>query len=447
MERSKVFLLLTVLALVLLANPAFADSKGVTLNIQNPGGLLLDGKVVFFIPFGATPVGLSENAVWNETSRELTISLGSFAAQEIKTVNFTLDGPAGPYLLSGKVSGRWPATSVQPEEAFNQTIESFRVVLGNELPRGILDNFLDNLRSIPEAVNFAKNVAVPAAITLGAAGVGAMVNTALSASAELAVALSKFLSYLGLGFLRIRKRKPWGRVYNHLTGRPIEGAIVKVLDAKFKKVKETQITDSEGRFGFLVRPGEYYLKISRAGFTDKETQVIKVLGAIQTLNIEIAMESLQAVLPSKSYNILRIVRFFLNLLDRLSPWILALGSILSIITVLIAPSVLAYVVLGVYVLLIILKLVFHEVFFKSFGWVLDRVGEKPLPLAVVRLFDAKKNWLLGTRVTGEDGRFNFLIGPGDYYVTAVKESYKPFQSAATHFNKSGLISYDIKLEK
>lgn len=447
MERSKVFLLLTVLALVLLASPVSADSKGVTLNIQNPGGPLLDGGVVFFIPFGAKPVGLSANAVWNETSRELTISLGSFTAKEIKTVNFTLDGPAGPYLLSGKVSGRWPATGVQPEEFFDQTIESFRVTLGDELPRGVLDNFLDNLRSIPEAVNFAKNVAIPAAVVLGAAGVGAVVNTALSASAELAVALSKFFSYLGLGFLRIRKRKPWGRIYNRLTGRPIESAIVKVLDAKFKKVKETQVTDSEGRFGFLVRPGEYYLKVSRSGFSDKETPVIKVLGAIQTLNIEIALESLQAVLPSKSYSFLKVIRFFLNLLDRLTPWILALGSILSIITVLVAPSVLAYVVLGVYAALIILKLVFHEVFFKSFGWVLDRVGDKPLPLAVVRLFDAKKNWLLGTRVTGEDGRFNFLIGPGDYYVTAVKESYKPFQSAATHFNKSGLISYDIKLER
>lgn len=407
----------------------------------------MDTRVVFLIPFGAAPADLSSNATWNETNRELTISLGEFTPKETKTVNFVLSGPAGPYLLSGNVSGRWPATNLQPEEKFEQSIESFQVILGGALPEGVLNRFLENLRSIPEAVDFAKNIGIPASIVLGVSSIGAVVNTAVSASAEFAAALSKFFSYLGLGFLRIRKRKPWGRVYNHLTGRPIDGAIVKVLDAKFKKVKETQITDSDGRFGFLVRPGEYYLKISRRGFNEKETQVIKVLGPAQTINVEVALEALQISLPARSYKILKLVRFLLNLLDRLSPWILAVGVILSVVTVILAPSVLAYVVLGIYALLIILKIIFREVFFKSFGWVLDRAGEQPLSLSVVRLFDAKKNWLLGTRVTGEDGRFNFLIGPGDYYVTAVKDGYKPFQSASTHFTKSGLISYDIKLEK
>ncbi len=447
MKRTSIFLILAVFLLLVSAFPVSADSKGVTLNIQNPGDQLSDARVVFFIPFGATPTGLSLNALWNESARELVIDLGVFGPKETKAVSFTLDGPPGPYLLSGKVSGRWPATNLQPEEKFEQTIEGFRVVLGGGLPEGVLDQFLEDLRSIPEAVNFAKNVAIPAAVVLGASSVGAVVNTALSASAELAFALSKFFSYLGLGFLRIRERKPWGRIYNHLTSRPIEGAAVKILDAKFKKVKETQITDSDGRFGFLVRPGEYYIKVSKSGFADKETQVLKVLGPVQTINVEIALESLQSSLTPKSYKLLKLGRFLLDLFNRLSPWLLAIGAVLSILTIVLAPSVLAYIVLGVYALMIILKIVFREVFFKSFGWVLDRASEQPLSLSVIRLFDAKKNWLLGTRVTGEDGRFNFLIGPGDYYVTAVKEGYKPFQSASTHFTKSGLISYDIKLEK
>jgi hypothetical protein len=402
--------------------------------------------VTFAIPFGLTPINLADNMFWNEAVRELTISLGSFAERESKIVAFTLEGEPGRYLLSGRVLGRWPATNLQPTETFQETISPFEITIGADEGVGLGD-FFRELRNNPELVEFANNVSAPVSVVLGAGGAAAVVNSALTASAEFAAGISKFFSYLGLGFLRLRRRKPWGRVYNHLTGKPIEGAIVKVLDAQFKKVKETQITDSQGRFGFLVAPGEYYIKVSHRSFSEKETQIIKVLGPAQALNLEIALDPLQTELAPKSYKVLKVVHFFADALEKISPWILAIGAILSIFTAIIVPSVLSFVVVGLYAILIILKIALHFTFFKSFGWILDRGTDKPLPLSVVRIFNSDKNWLLATKVTDQDGRFNFLIGPGNYYVTAVKEGYKSFQSAPTHFTKHGLISYDIKLER
>lgn len=425
---------------------AQAVSKSVFVTIDNPDGPLVEARVTFFIPFNLTPIDLRENMTWNATARELVINLGGFKEKESKTAVFTLDGPAGRYLLNGKVVGRWPATDLRPEENFEETIENFAVILGPE-SGSALSRILDNLRSTPELTKLSENITKPVSAVLGAVGIGAVFQSAVSASATFAAGLSKFFTYLALGFLRLRRRKPWGRVYNYLTGKPIEGASVKILDSKFKKIKDSQITDAEGRFGFLVPPGEYYIKISKRGFVEKETPVFKVIGPAQILNLEISLESLQTGLKAQAYRILKIFRFLLNALNRLSPWIIAIGTILSVYTVIITPSVLNYVVLGVYGVLIILKIIFRETFFKSFGWVLDRSDEKPLALAVVRIFDANKNWLLGTRVTDHDGRFNFLIGPGDYYVTATKEGYKPLQSQSTHFTKHGLISYDIKLER
>lgn len=442
----KISLTAAFLAVLLFSPAVFAASRVVSITIENPDGPLKSSKAIFAIPFGLAPINLTEKMIWNVEARELTINLGPFASKEAKAVSFSVDGESGRYLLSGKILGVWPATALQPEENFQETIETFEVSIGEAITPGLGD-FLSNLRSIPELTELADNVTKPAAVVLGGIGAGAILNSAFTASAEFAAGLSKFFSYIGFGFLRLKRRKPWGKVFNHLTGQPVEGAIVKVLDAQFKKVKETQITDSQGRFGFLVSPGEYFLKISKRGFAEKETPPIKVAGHNQVINIEAALEPLQSDVPAKSYRAIKMLRFWANALQKLSPWILALGVILSVFTAALAPSLLSYIVLGIYAALIILKIIFREVFFKSFGWILDKSTDKPVPLSVVRLFEKNKNWLLATRVTDQDGRFNFLIGPGDYYVTAAKEGYKPFQSAPTHFTKHGLISYDIKLEK
>ena len=425
---------------------ARAETRAVSITIDNPNGPLTEASVVFYVPFEVAPVNLAANAVWDEARRELKINLGSFATKESKDVQFVLSGPAGRYLLSGKINGRWPATNGRPEEVFEEAISSFAVFLGEAQANPISDLF-KSFRDIPELVQLADRVTKPISAALSAAGAAAIANSAVSASGSFAAGLSKFLSYLGLGFLRISRKKPWGRVINKLTGKPIDGVTIKIIDARFKKVKQSQITDSEGRFGFLISPGDYYLHIAARGFAAKETRVIKVFGQAQPLNIEVLLEPLQSSLALSSYRLLKVAHFFGALFQKLSSWVLAVGAILAATNLILTPNTQTYIIGGLYLALIIIKIALHEATFKSFGWILDKNSNRAISLSVVRIFDANKNWLLGTRVTDESGRFNFLIGPGDYYVTVAKDGYKSFQSATAHFTKSGLISYDIKLEK
>lgn len=58
----------------------------------------------------------------------------------------------------------------------------------------------------------------------------------------------------------------WGIVYDSKTKRPVENTIVRIFDAEYHKVLETKVTDEEGRFEFLVKPGKYYLTATKEGY-------------------------------------------------------------------------------------------------------------------------------------------------------------------------------------
>ncbi len=436
------------------------SSQILSLSIINPDGPMSDVKAIFDIPAGFIPGDLGNFAVWDSANRQITVNLGFFAPGETKPVNITLTAPPGAYTIHGRTIGFWQEVA-QPFSAdlkpivlvFRPPVSSF-----GSLPKQIegipevaregtfVNDIAKQIAENQDVVRIVETVSLPVAAGLGAVGVVSVLSSAYATSASFASSFSKIVSYLSFGFLRLRKRKPWGRVINHLTGRPIEGAVVKILDTGFRKVKETQVTDKEGRFGFLVAPGSYLIQVLRSGFGEKETPIFQVADLNHSPNLEISLEALHIGLAEYA---LRTARFWhwLNLfLDRLSPFTITIGTIASILSALIAPTMLNYAILALYALLILLMTVVKNIAVRSFGRVLSRVTAAPVPLAVVRLYDVKKNWLIGTHVTDESGRFRFLINPGEYYVTAVKNDFSPFTSQPSNFSKSTLLNFDIKLD-
>jgi len=67
------------------------------------------------------------------------------------------------------------------------------------------------------------------------------------------------------GFLILLDKKslPWGTVFDSVTKAPIEMAVVQLHQAANRKILETKATDKNGRFGFIVPEGEYYLTVSK----------------------------------------------------------------------------------------------------------------------------------------------------------------------------------------
>lgn len=58
----------------------------------------------------------------------------------------------------------------------------------------------------------------------------------------------------------------WGEVFDSKDKHQIQGTIVRIFDQEFNKLLATKVTDNEGRFEFLVRPGQYYLRAIKDGY-------------------------------------------------------------------------------------------------------------------------------------------------------------------------------------
>lgn len=310
-----------------------------------------------------------------------------------------------------------------------------------EAPTADAADIINRLRSDPRVTEPLGKIGVPLAVGLGAVGAVSLTITAVSASASLAFNIAEFLRYLAFGFLRFKKRKPWGAVYNQIVNVPVAGALVKIFDASSQKLKESQITDAEGRFGFLVQPGDYYVKAERRGFADNQSDTLKVQESEMMTNINLPLVPTTAGVKVH-FRILSAVRGFIEVLN---PYILALGTILSLAIAIIIPTKLNMIVLTIYVLVDALKIILAWQTIKPFGVVKDKANDKTLDLAVVRIFDAQKNWLLNTKVTDLGGRFSFLVTPGSYYMIAFRDGYQPFYSPIINVRKSGLINLDIRL--
>ena len=69
-----------------------------------------------------------------------------------------------------------------------------------------------------------------------------------------------------LVFLRLRRKvRPWGTVYDSVTKQPLDPAYIALIDQNGEEVASA-ITDIDGRFGFLVKPGRYTITAKKTNY-------------------------------------------------------------------------------------------------------------------------------------------------------------------------------------
>lgn len=61
-------------------------------------------------------------------------------------------------------------------------------------------------------------------------------------------------------------KPPYGTVKDATTGQPMEQVVVRLIEQKFNKVLDTQITSPKGRYAFVIKPGAYRLMIEKKGY-------------------------------------------------------------------------------------------------------------------------------------------------------------------------------------
>ncbi|MCX6740764.1 MAG: isopeptide-forming domain-containing fimbrial protein [Candidatus Parcubacteria bacterium] len=86
------------------------------------------------------------------------------------------------------------------------------------------------------------------------------------------------------------KPKSWGIIYDKSTKKPLKSSVVRIFNTRFNKLLETQVTDSQGRYAFLVGQNHYQLLSEKPGYQPKEIAEIDLVKTDKIINLDIGLE-------------------------------------------------------------------------------------------------------------------------------------------------------------
>lgn len=351
---------------------------------------------------------------------------------------------AGTYRLEGKKEG-WRTIRKEVRLANAGPLQEWLVLeKGPQNPLAAID---PNAGVVQNVVNVAgaavEQIRTPEAQAVAEVAapvaVAAVVSvTAAAASSFNVVAYARFFFTQPFFLWRRRRRDKWGLVYNALTKQPIDLAIVRLLDVKTKQVRQTRITDAQGRFAFLATPGSYMIQVVKPGFvfptsvlaTEKTDIDLVDLYHGETIDAQ-ASVTLTPNIPVDPVEKVEVPQAII----RRKRWRLVQrgltvgGLVVALVALVIQPTplmaVFTFAQIGAYFLFRRLAVPPKP---KNWGIVYDKTSRKPLGRVIVRIFDKKYNKLLETQVTDGDGKYAFFAGKNVYYVTADHQGYERFVS-------------------
>jgi hypothetical protein len=271
------------------------------------------------------------------------------------------------------------------------------------------------------------------------------------------------LVLVGLGIRK--KTRPWGTVYDSVTKQPIDPAFVTARDQSGKVVAEA-ITDIDGRYGFLLPDGTYYISAKKTNYefpskkmvgksSDElyanlyfgEPVTIKA-GEVLDKNIpldqkdfdwnEYAKREHHATLfHSKHEKSMAIV----------GNYIYGIGLAISLIAVIVKQSTYNISVLVVYALVLASMKFWTKK--KKLGHILDKTTNEPVPYAIIRVTTLDHQVTLRSGVCDENGRYYCIVPKGDYYVDIEKKnpdgSYAKIYESPQISSSSGIINKDFEV--
>ncbi|MCX6781797.1 MAG: carboxypeptidase-like regulatory domain-containing protein [Candidatus Magasanikbacteria bacterium] len=281
-----------------------------------------------------------------------------------------------------------------------------------------------------------------------------------------ALSLLSLLSYLRFLFLQPiflfgrRKRKKWGIVYNSLSKMPIDLAIVRVIDSKTNRIVQSRVTDAEGRYAFFVEPGLYRLEVTKPGYVfptkilqefKEDTGFLDIYHG-EPVHVDDKYVAIAANIPVDPAGVEeRTPRRILieRWLRDVQKFIASLSIVAGIIAVVISPN---WWTISLLVAQVALYYLFKRLSVakkpKNWGIVYDKTDKKPIGRVVTRLFSKQFNKLVATEVTDNSGRYSFMVGPNEYFITFDKNGYDKTTSADIKIRqKNEVVKVDIGMEK
>lgn len=283
----------------------------------------------------------------------------------------------------------------------------------------------------PAVQEAASKVVAPSAV-----GVAAVSTAAVVSWADI-LPLLRFLFLQPVLILGRGKREKWGTVYNSLSKLPVDLAIIRLINTQTNKIMQTKVTSSDGRYFFVVNSGKYRLEVKKGNFLFpsnllKDFQVdgqksdvyhgeeVVVSEAASVITANIPLDPLgQEIKTPRRLILVKALRHIQSVVS----W---LGLIVTVVVLYISPTWYMWLLLGAHlVMTFVFKRLSKAPPAKGWGIVYDDANKKPLGSVVARLFDSKFNKLVATEVTSADGKYYFVAGENQYYISYDRDGYQP----------------------
>lgn len=327
-----------------------------------------------------------------------------------------------------------PTTVVTPDKVPDEapetpTIESPTVIRQIAETITSAKTVLEKIQDLPETKT-AVSIAVPVAVAAAAT------TAVILASSFNLLSYLQFLFTSPLLMIARRKRKAFGVVYQSLSKVAVDLATVRLYDATTNRLVRSMVTDSRGKYFFIVNPGTYRIVAVKNGlvFPSTTLQGVKDDGAYldvyggQTINVTAKDATIAANIPMDPVEVGSEVALrgmaLKKVLRGLQKTLSISGVGISIAAWILAPSTLTMTlaIAQVVIFLFFWRLAQPK---KPKGWgiVYDATNKRPVGNAVVRLFEPTYNKLVETALTDSLGRYSFLVGPNEYFVSTKKEGY------------------------
>lgn len=320
----------------------------------------------------------------------------------------------------------------------------------------------DTLDVIEAPVSAVTPVAAPIGVAVGASqavllatNVGSLYDVYLL-----------FLKLIGLltGLFRKKRNEPWGVVYDSVTKRPLDPAYVIAKLKENIKSKGEAITDLDGRYGFLLAPGEYVIEANKTHYkfpSEKlkgrnKDELYENLyfgdpfrvreGGVVHYNIPLdPMEFDWNEFAKKQDQVFQIYSKSQSIRLWVFNIIFYVGLVFSTLSMIYAPTLINILVVCVY-----LGILGFQIFWKvthKVTRIVNKTTGMPIPFALVRVWLSGLNTVVKKTVADEFGRFYFLVSPGTYYITVEQKqpdgSYVEVSRTGDLNLKRGVVKGDL----
>lgn len=247
-----------------------------------------------------------------------------------------------------------------------------------------------------------------------------------------------------IGWLKDRKtQKGWGVIFDTELKTPVVFASVKVFSQN-AFLKE-QITDVDGRYGFVLDQGEYRLEVHHPDYKTI-AKVIKLDLKEGLIGTDIGLQK-----PQNADGKIKLISSWREIVKQnllaLNSLLVIFGFILSIVITILSPSWFNFAVIGFYILQFILIFLL-QIRKRNWGFIFDDQSQQRIMGAFVRLFDPEAKRQLEVKLTDQKGRYNFNLKPGSYEIIANAQGYLfPSAKQIGLIDKAGVKIIAVKVNK